>query len=55
MTCPHCEQELKSEREIFIKCCFECRRFGLLEGRWPLPNGQVVWNTDGPEQPAQED
>lgn len=33
--CPHCERPLEKEREIFIKCCMLCRRFGLLCGVWP--------------------
>ena len=36
MLCPHCNyHELVSEHEIFVKCCYVCRRFGLLLGRWP--------------------
>lgn len=34
--CPHCNShELLSEHEQYINCCYLCRRFGLLVGRWP--------------------
>lgn len=34
--CPHCNRHpLLSEHEQFVKCCYVCRRFGLLNGRWP--------------------
>jgi len=54
MLCSHCKyHELVSEREIFVKCCYVCRHYGLLLGRWPtyaevrnmsikLTDGQIV-------------
>lgn len=37
--CPHCDYHvLLSEREIFLNCCYVCRRYGLLLGRWPNPS-----------------
>lgn len=36
MVCPHCTvHELVSEHEQYVKCCYICRRYGLLLGRWP--------------------
>jgi len=35
--CPHCRQELKTDREESIGVCFNCRRYGLLHGKWPEP------------------
>ncbi len=36
--CLVCETPLKNEREMHIHICFECRRYGLLNGCWPDAN-----------------
>jgi len=36
--CHVCDAPLESEREIEIQICFECRRYGLLNGCWPDAN-----------------
>jgi hypothetical protein len=33
--CPHCEKPLQDDREVEMRVCFVCRRFGLLLGVWP--------------------
>ena len=40
--CPHCQiHPLLSEREVYIKCCYVCRRYALLLGRW-LDSSEVM-------------
>jgi DNA-directed RNA polymerase subunit RPC12/RpoP len=33
--CRNCGAALQSEKEKEINVCFDCRRFGLIYGRWP--------------------
>jgi hypothetical protein len=33
--CLICDAKLQSEKEQKIRICFECRRYGLLNGYWP--------------------
>jgi hypothetical protein len=36
--CLVCDEKLQSEREKSIHVCYECRRYGLLNGSWPKRN-----------------
>jgi hypothetical protein len=36
--CSHCSGYLLTDREQANHVCFDCRRFGLLFGRWPESN-----------------
>lgn len=43
MMCPHCNvHSLLSEHELYVKCCYVCRRYGLLLGRWPNSEGMTM-------------
>jgi hypothetical protein len=33
--CQNCDSELESDREKAMLICFECRKYGLLNGCWP--------------------
>jgi hypothetical protein len=33
--CPHCDERLEIEREKHIGVCLECRKHGLIHGKWP--------------------
>jgi hypothetical protein len=33
--CHNCGAQLKSEKEMEMEICLECRRYGLLYGCWP--------------------
>jgi hypothetical protein len=36
--CIICGEPLASQREKYLQICFECRRYGLLNGIWPRKN-----------------
>jgi hypothetical protein len=40
--CHVCDASLQSEREQMTHICFKCRRYGLLNGRWPETNTASV-------------
>lgn len=51
MPCSHCDSELFTESEQRRGVCNSCRKFGLINGRWPM-RGKEVPATPGEDKKA---
>lgn len=47
--CRICGIELRSEHEVFTGVCYECRHYGLINGKWPKKKSSKNSETNAEE------